>query len=243
MADKDDFRRQLELYDADNRNDRIGVIGAGATGSWVALLLSKLGVAHLDIADGDIVEPHNLPNQVYGRDNIGKLKTASIVDIVNMLGSAKTALFLHPKMIQSIDDYKSIAAMNSVIFCLVDSMSARKDLFEKAVFIRDKSEDKEAYPRYWIETRMGLTGYRIYLVDMDDVFQVNEYVKTLYSDEEAEVSACGASSSVVTTAVQCASHAVGMWLALINNAEYIPNEIIYDVHSTLLLQRKFEPKE
>ena len=48
-----------------------------------------------------------------------------------------------------------------------------------------------------------------------------------YSDDEAEASACGTSKSVVSTAMQCASHAVGMWLANKNNIDYLPNERVY----------------
>lgn len=236
----DDFRRQLELYDPAERSDRVAVIGAGATGSWVTLLLDKLGVSVVKVIDGDIVEPHNLPNQAYGASNIGKLKAASIAGIASLIGSAKTVIDYSGVMLTNENYYNTLYGY-SVVFCLVDSMSARKELFDIAV--EKYKEDSANYPRYWIETRMGLTGYRIYLIDIDNDYQIEEYKKTLYSDEEAEVSACGASSSVVTTAVQCASHAVGMWLALINEAEYVPNEIIFDVHSSFIMSKKFEPKE
>ena len=133
---------------------------------------------------------------------------------------------------------QAIMRDTNVIFCLVDSMAARKELFEAAV----KGRVKDAHT-LWIETRMGLTGYRIYLIDLDNEYQVAKYKETLYNDDEAVVSACGHSQSIVTTAMQCASHAVGLWLAKINNAEYVPNEIIFDVHSSFIMSREFKPKE
>ena len=90
---------------------------------------------------------------------------------------------------------------------------------------------------------MGLTGYRIYMIDLTNQKEIDKYKETWYSDEEAEVSACGHSQSIVTTAMQCASHAVGLWLAKKNNAEYVPNEIIFDVHSSFIMSRQFDKKE
>lgn len=44
---------------------RIGIVGAGATGSATAILLARLGAMHLVIVDGDIVEESNL-NRLHG---------------------------------------------------------------------------------------------------------------------------------------------------------------------------------
>lgn len=182
----------------------------------------------------DIIETHNIPNQVYGLDNNGKFKVACIHKICEDLGSRVTTINAYKNKVT--EDNAAYEIKGTTCFCLVDSMSARKELFYK---IYNDNENV----RYWIETRMGLTGYRIYLVDLNNDTEVEKYAETLYSDEDAEVSACGASQSVVTTAMQCASHAVGLWLALKNNAEYIPNEIIFDVHSSFIMSRKFDKKE
>lgn len=227
------FSRQMELYDAEYERDDISVIGVGATGSWVALLLSKLGVKFLQLFDMDIIEEHNVPNQLYGKDDCNKLKTKICRNYCNKLGSGVTTVLESPQVITPENFVNMIAS--DTVFCLVDSMSARKELFDAALSSRNIST--------WIETRMGLTGYRIYMIDLNNQKEVDKYKETLYSDDEAEVSACGASQSVVTTAMQCASHAVGLWLAKKNNAEYIPNEIIFDVHSSFIMSRQFDKKE
>lgn len=228
------FSRQLELYDAENSNDHITVIGAGATGSWVSLILSKLGVKLISIFDMDIIELHNIPNQLYSVEDCGKLKVAKCSRYCGDLGSKTTEIYYQATKVDK-DNYNDIV-IDDVVFCLVDSMKARKELFEAALTSNNT-------PRYWIETRMGLTGYRIYLIDLNNEKEVDKYKETLYSDEEAEVSACGASQSVITTAMQCASHAVGLWLAAKAGAEYIPNEIIFDTHASFIMSRKFDKKE
>lgn len=227
------FSRQAELYDAENRADNVSVIGAGATGSWVAFMLSKLGVSKINIFDMDIIEAHNIPNQAYSMANTGAFKALICKDMCDTYGSTVSEITGSLQKIDK-DNYKDLIK-SEVVFCLVDSMAARKEIFESAV--------SAGVSRYFIETRMGLTGYRIYLIDLKNEKDIDKYRETLYTDEDAEVSACGSSQSIVTTAMQCASHAVGLWLALLNEAEYIPNEIIFDTHSSFIMSRKFDKGE
>lgn len=228
------YNRQEELYDAPNEHDNVTVIGVGATGSWVALALSKLGVKELQLVDMDMIETHNIPNQLYGIDQTGMAKVYACAALCKELGSNDSAI--HPCCkkigVDNIYDINTLPNSCETLFCLVDSMAARKEIFETVL--------KEGLTKTFIETRMGLTGYRIYMVDMTNQKEIDKYRETWYSDDEAEVSACGHSQSIVTTAMQCASHAVGLWLAKKNNAEYVPNEIIFDVHSSFILSRKFD---
>lgn len=196
-------------------------------------MLCKLGIKGVSLIDMDTIENHNIPNQLYGIDDSGMFKTLGARTYCDMLGSDVTAIRTVTKQITPENMGSELyMGEDTATFCLVDSMKARKELFEEAVNLQ--------LCRVWIETRMGLTGYRIYLVHLDNEEEVKKYRETLYSDEDAEVSACGASQSIVTTAMQCASHAVGLWLAEKNGAEYVPNEIIFDVHSSFIMSRKFD---
>lgn len=230
------YNRQEELYDAPNENDSITVVGTGATGSWVALALSKLGVRKLELVDMDTIETHNIPNQMFSLNQNGMSKVFACRDVCQEYGSGDTTIFTNMVKLDK-DNFNDISPIENdgVMFCLVDTMSARQELFEAAL--------ASGRIKTFIETRMGLTGYRIYMIDLTNQKEIDKYKETWYSDEEAEVSACGHSQSIVTTAMQCASHAVGLWLAKKNNAEYIPNEIIFDVHSSFIMSRQFDKKE
>lgn len=73
-----DFERQHAFLDPANfnqKNYRIDIIGAGATGSYVAFQLAKMGIQGMHIWDADVVKSHNLPNQLYGLADVGKPKT------------------------------------------------------------------------------------------------------------------------------------------------------------------------
>lgn len=231
------FSRQEELYQGGTNKDVVNIIGVGATGSWVGLLLAKLGVKSIRLFDNDIIELHNVPNQLYSKNDIDKFKVNICNNYMKDLGAMCSNISKYNMQVTG-EDMKNIIVNSTATFCLVDSMAARKELFEAAVQAPTRNQQ-----HYWIETRMGLTGYRIYLIDLTNDYQVAEYRKTLYNDNEAEVSACGHSQSIVSTAMQCASHAVGLWLAKLNNAEYVPNEVIFDVHSSFIMSREFKPKE
>ena len=86
------------------------------------------------------------------------------------------------------------------VFLLTDTMASRKEIFEKHLKF---SFDTDLI----IETRMGLRDGRVYAFDPSDFSQRDEWVNTLYSDEEAEVSRCGASASIITTVQFLASMA------------------------------------
>lgn len=247
------YSRQLELYDADNRQDSVYIIGAGATGSWLTLILGKLGVDTISVIDYDVIEEHNLPNQFFKNNQVGMFKVNALQKNMNDYYS---------KIGKGIDKYTSAVGtppnentssiafenLNAVIqsdiqydstvtvFCLVDSMKARKEILEGLLNVGCNNVR-------FIETRMGLTGYRIYDIDLSNNKEIEKYKETLYSDDDAEVSACGTSQSIVSTAMQCASHAVGLWLGNMNDVDYIPNELIFDIQSSVLLTNKFDKGE
>lgn len=243
VNNNNDFSRQLELYNPEERHDNIHIVGVGATGSWVALMLSKLGVSNISLIDMDSVELHNIPNQIYGNSSIDMFKTNACSKIIKELGAQNSHIACCNEEINEGSAVLVSPVYCNATFCLVDSMQARKDILNGVLKAMENIENPNNKPFYWIETRMGLTGYRVYIIDLFNQYEVEEYKKTLYNDDEAETSACGASKSIVSTAMQCASHAVGLWLAKLNEAEYVPNELIFDTHSSVLIHKQFKPKE
>ena len=77
-----DTRRHLELFDPHTFNDKVTVIGAGATGSWLVLQLANLGITDINVYDFDIVEEHNVPNQLYGIKHVGMPKVEALREII-----------------------------------------------------------------------------------------------------------------------------------------------------------------
>jgi adenylyltransferase/sulfurtransferase len=67
------------------RNTRALVIGAGGTGSWLALALSMMGVSDLIMVDADVVEDRNRARQPYSADSIGRRKVEVLGEMVTRL--------------------------------------------------------------------------------------------------------------------------------------------------------------
>jgi molybdopterin/thiamine biosynthesis adenylyltransferase len=209
-----DLRRHSELFDAEKFDDAVTVIGAGATGSWLVLQLANLGITNITVYDFDTVEEHNVPNQLYGLTDIGKPKVQALYEYIK----EQTGLVIKGKN----EKYEK-QRLGGYVFLMVDSMAERKRIYEESIKM------KRAV-KLLVEPRMGLDVGRIYNVDPVDLTQLEWYEDTYYSDDEAEVSACGTSMTVITTAMAVASFCARQ---LINHVDGTP------LHNEILLDFKF----
>jgi molybdopterin/thiamine biosynthesis adenylyltransferase len=80
-----DFLRQSAFISPQVVRDfTILIIGAGAVGSHTAMNLARMGFCNFIVVDFDDVQAHNLPNQSYRAEDIGKKKVDALRD--NLLG-------------------------------------------------------------------------------------------------------------------------------------------------------------
>jgi molybdopterin/thiamine biosynthesis adenylyltransferase len=219
----------MELFDADKFDTPVTVIGAGATGSWLVLQLAKLGITNITVYDFDVVEAHNIPNQAYNQLEIsdkgnclGKSKVEALEDLVYLATGTSIKAINEPFVDQRVAGY---------VFLMVDSMAARKSIFDASIRLKRNV-------KLLVEPRMGLDVGRVYNVDPMDLKQVESYEACWYSDDEAEVSACGTSMTVITTAMVIAG-----WCArqLINHVagEELDNEILIDLKYNNIVTTKW----
>src|SRR6185312_6291990 len=117
------------------------------------------------------------------------------------------------------------------VFLMVDSMAERKRIWDESIKM------KQAI-KLLIEPRMGLDVGRVYNVQPANLDHVEKYEACFYSDEEAEVSACGTSMTVITSALGIASTCVRQ---LINNEAEVEldNEILLDFMYNNLIATKW----
>jgi molybdopterin/thiamine biosynthesis adenylyltransferase len=80
-------RTGLDVGEAQERvrGTRALVIGAGGTGSWLALALAMMGVAELMVVDPDLVEERNRTRQPYPQVSVGRRKVEVLGEIVTGL--------------------------------------------------------------------------------------------------------------------------------------------------------------
>lgn len=73
-----DLNKSLEFFDPSNVHGRCHIIGCGSIGSNVAELLVRYGIEDLVLYDFDIVEKHNIVNQIYDEYDVGVEKTKAL---------------------------------------------------------------------------------------------------------------------------------------------------------------------
>jgi sulfur carrier protein ThiS adenylyltransferase len=212
-----DFWRQEDIIPSGVlREASVTLIGAGGIGSPTALALAKMGIGELHIYDGDSIEPHNLPNQLYMIEDDGELKVNALrKNLLNYVNSCR--IFTH-------EEHYDGQPLKGIVISAVDNMEARSMIF---------SNVKKHKPDFYIEGRMGAEMMRIYSVNpREDTLW---YEKTLYSDGDAMELPCTAQSIMYNVFVIGGLIASQTKKALMK--EEMAREIIFDlVTMTLLLE-------
>ncbi len=196
-----DTQRHASVFSPDHWGERrVDVVGVGATGSRVALALAKLGVRNLHWWDFDVVEPHNLANQVYREQDVGREKAVALYDVIReSIGEPPRSMTARVTRVTGKEE------LGEVVFLLVDTMAARKEIWEGALKFQLRT-------RLMVETRMGADQGFLYTLCPSRPTHVSRWEDTLFTDEEAETSLCGTSVSVGPTADVLSGMAVWSFL-------------------------------
>lgn len=212
-----DLSRHRDVYDPGKYATRTHIIGCGATGTHVAYNLAKLGVADIHLYDFDKVEPHNLANQMFGDQHIGHQKVEALEDTIRFFfTSEELKITTHDKKVQSAEDMQFSGEGNDTVFVLTDTIDSRAEIIE---MLYNAFECDLV-----IETRMGVREYDVYCFNPIEVDDYERWKKTLPEDGDdmyQEVSACGSSLSVGSTAFGLASEAV--WAAMRGRIDDYPD--------------------
>lgn len=221
------FIRQMDVINPALFEHEINVIGAGATGSWAVLFLAKMGFKIINVWDFDEVEDHNLPNQAFQLKSVGKSKAEEIKRIVDTASDVEINVFN--------EAFEGGDTVNGVVFVLTDTMKSRSEIWMESLKYNPNV-------KLVIETRMDYNGGRVYTVDPMNMTHIQKYEETLYTDEEATTagpSACGATATIVTTAVDIVSHAIWNMINWFNDEQYY-NELLLDMQYKNILTREFK---
>ena len=209
--------RHESVFDPSQYPYPFHVIGAGATGSRVFAALVELGIKNITVYDDDIVEDHNLANQIYTVHDINTPK----VDGCRYFAEAKlgtvpdTMTFHNEKVTRSFINAGYVNA--GIVFILTDTMESRRKIFDALVRRTENGSDMaestqlSSAPMLIIETRMGSTHGAVYSVNPFDKLACEAWRSTLVDDTDpdtTELSPCGTTLSVGTTASLIANYAV-----------------------------------
>ena len=67
--------KSYDYFQPESVDGRVHIIGCGSLGTTVAENLARCGVKHMTLWDFDKVEAHNICNQMFTEQHIGKRKS------------------------------------------------------------------------------------------------------------------------------------------------------------------------
>lgn len=210
--------RHLGIYSAYDLS--VTLIGAGGIGALTAVVLGKMGVGHLKIADDDIVEDINLSTQFHPIASVGMLKTVAAGTTLQLF-SDDTEIELGPWRVERDDDPELIT--NPIIISAVDSIEVRKDIW---------SVVQKTHALWYLDARMSAEDFQLYTVDMQDSDWYNQGLGQINEADVPELP-CTSKATIFTAAA--ASGVIGSVIRRIATGESIPKLITYDVHNFVMM--------
>lgn len=201
-----------------NKGAMVAVVGAGAIGSMVAMHLAKLGLQRIVLFDDDVVEPHNLSNQMfYGPMDIGTAKVEALaLKIEQLTGNEEVEV----RFERILDSSGRSALQFEYVFCCVDSMTARENIFKHVVYLNRVTE-------WFFDGRMGSRDWSSYAVDMRNGSHIKSYTDDLYPDSDVDdelTGGCRITPSIAATAGTVANAMIWQFMMLAQGKAY-RNEI------------------
>lgn len=182
--------KSSEFFDPSSCEDRIHIIGCGSVGSSVAELLARFGLTNVSLYDFDIVEEHNLANQMFTTENLYKPKIEGVYDRWCKINpdAAKT-IRLYP---EGWNGQK----LSGYVFLCVDNIDLRRKIVEEN---RYNMNIKAMF-----DFRTALTDAQHYAADWEKDEDIEFLLDQMdFSHAEAEknvpVSACKVSLCVIPT--------------------------------------------
>jgi molybdopterin/thiamine biosynthesis adenylyltransferase len=188
--------RQQDLVPPDRLVDLTAtVIGVGAIGRQVALQLAAIGTRSLQLIDFDTVDESNITTQGYGGDDVGRLKVTA----------TKEAVFRLDPSIQvnvTVDRFRARHDVSDVLFCCVDSISARSAIWRSV----------QHGCRFWSDGRM--LGETIRILSVADDQGRAHFPTSLFQQSEAQTGRCTARSTIYSANIAAGLmlHQFARWL-------------------------------
>lgn len=201
LEGKIDFTRQRDWFDPSKHSDlHVAIVGCGGIGSPTAFNLAKLGVNEITLIDFDKVEPHNLPNQMFRLEDVGKSKVQAMKEIIESFTFCKVNAV--EGKLEDADDH-----LHGIVVSGLDSMKARKALWDMLRF--------SMRVPLLIDGRIGGQDVLVHSIRPAEVDDIEYYEKyCMYTDAEGVEAPCTARGiyDVATKTASLITRNVRLWL-------------------------------
>ena len=185
-----DLSKSYEFFQPEKDDTRIHIVGCGSVGSTIAENLARCGVTKMTLWDFDKVENHNIVNQMFTQNDVGKLKVEALKNILTDI---------NPDIVDDIElkpDGWQGKIMSGYIFLCVDSIELRREIVEKHM--------DSPYVKAVFDFRTLLESAQHYAADWSNYNMKKDLLNSMQfshdeAKEETPVSACGVTLGVATT--------------------------------------------
>lgn len=185
-----DLSKSYDFFQPEKDDAKIHIVGCGSVGSTIAENLARCGVKNMVLWDFDTVEAHNIVNQMFRQQDVGKSKVEALKDIL---------CDINPEIFDTVElkpDGWQGKLMSGYIFLCVDDIAIRREIVEKHM--------DSPFVKAMFDIRTMLTGAQHYAAPWDDYKLKQTLLNSMqFSHEEAAeetpVSACGVTLGIVTT--------------------------------------------
>lgn len=191
--------RHQTIFDASQHAAPVTIIGGGGIGSRIFAALVELGVENITVCDFDIVEAHNLANQLFLNKHIGMKKVEALADWFELKTGSPP-----PESMHFIDErFTEFHQVAGIVFVCVDTMEARHNILSSVVNVNP----------WVIDTRMASSYGDVLTFNAFSKQECDGYAATLFNDDvPVETTTCGSSISVGMTVSVIANIAVWQFI-------------------------------
>lgn len=213
-----DLTKSIEFFDPVKVRGKCHIIGCGSVGSTIAENLARLGITRFVLYDFDIVEPHNLANQMFIQSDIKSSKVEAVKRIITDINPEAAAT------IEICPGGYTDQKLNGYVFLAVDNIDLRREICTKN---RMNKSIKAVF-----DFRTRLLDAQHYAADWGDLRQVDNMIKSMeFSHAEAHeatpVTACGTELGVAPTVRVICSIGVCNFMNLVRG-EGLKNIVVCD---------------
>lgn len=220
-----DLSKSYEYFQPEKVDARIHIVGCGSVGATIAENLVRLGLTNIALWDMDVVNPHNLANQIFRQQDVGRSKVEALADILFELNpEVKDELKLYP-------DGWNGQKLSGYVFLCVDNIELRRQIVEKHF--------DNPYIKAMLDFRTLLESAQHYAADWSDYKMKEDLLNSMqFSHDEAKdetpVSACGVTLGVAPTVRAICALGVANFVNFING-KGLKKLLIFDVFNFDLL--------
>lgn len=186
-----DLSKSYEFFQPEMCKERIHIIGCGSVGSTLAELLARFGLTNISLYDFDIVEPHNLANQMFVLSDVGKAKVDAVAERMEAINPlVRTDVRKFP------EGWKPGTRLTGYIFLAVDNIELRHKIVKENMY--------NPFIKGMFDFRTRLVDAQHYAADWSIQRHKDAFIRSMeFTHAEAKeatpVSACNVALSVAPT--------------------------------------------